>query len=72
MKKEILEMALYKVVTVEFKESNNKYYGWLVKDKHYKNSYCVLPINHKHENIVVFKTSAVKTITYDSNGVVLK
>lgn len=72
MNKATLELALYKVVTLELKNSYKKYYGWLVKAQYNKTYFALLPINHKQNNILVFKVSYVKTITYDSNGVVLK
>lgn len=72
MKKETLELALYKVVTLELKNSDKKYYGWLVRGKYSPKSYELLPINHKQDNVICFNASYVKTITYDSNGVTLK
>ena len=72
MTKETLEQALNKVVTVEFKNSDAKYFGWLVKGLYKGNHYEILPIDYKAGCLIVFTPSHVKSITYDSNGVVLK
>lgn len=71
MKKCKLENALYQVVIIKLKDTDNIYKGYLVRDRYNLKRYSILPLDIS-QSVISFAASLVQEYTFLNNGEVIK